>query len=170
MIGADSPPAVDTLDQAAGLRRWARQNQAHLATTVPGVERLTPSMPDRTLILFGSAQMTVQVYQTLERWHQLGHPWIGHPNRWHVLPVPNTRQDLRALAHRQPRWGLWIDSDLDAFRRTFQTLRQLSEQGGPGQVLALHRGFSRQGLLGNLQHAAQRYLGIRLLLIDEVSH
>ncbi|WP_064106794.1 hypothetical protein [Pseudomonas fluorescens] len=170
MTGPQFLSAVDTLDQAAGLRRWARQNQAAPTATVREVERLSPTPPDRTLMLFGSAQMAGQVYQTLERWHHQGHPWVGHPNRWHVLPVCNSRQDLQALAQRQPCWGLWVDSDLDAFRRTFQTLRQLGEQGGPNQVLALHPGFSRQGLLGNLQDAARRYLGIRLLLVDEAGH
>lgn len=65
------------------------------------------------------------------------------------------------------RWGVWVDSDLGAFRRTFDTLSQLREQNGPRQVLALHSGFSQHGLLNNLREAAQRYLGTRLLLIDE---
>lgn len=159
-----SRSAVDTLDQAAGLRRWAEQNKAQHSAAVQEVE---PSAPDRTLILFGSAQKAGQAHQTLERWHQQGHQWIGHPNRWRVLPVENSRLDLHALTLQQPRWGVWIDSDLEAFRRAFRNLRQLSEQGGPDHVLALHPGFSRQGLLGNLRDAAQHYLGIRLLLINE---
>lgn len=166
MSGTDPRSAADTMDQAAGLRRWAEQNKAHHNAAVHEAD--SPA-PDRTLIVFGTAQVTGQVHQTLERWHHQGHQWIGHPSRWRVLLVESGRRDLQALAHQQPRWGLWIDSDLEAFRRAFQSLRQLSEQGGPDHVLALHPGFARHGLLSNLRDAAQRYLGIRLLLINEVS-
>ncbi|ALQ01316.1 hypothetical protein [Pseudomonas brassicacearum] len=166
MSGPDTLSAVDTMDQAAGLRRWAEQNKAPHTAIVHEAE---PAIPDRTLIVFGTARMTSQVHLTLERWHQQGHRWIGHPNHWRVLPVENSRRDLRVLTLQQPRWGLWIDSDLDAFGQAFQRLRQLSEQGGPDHVLALHPGFPRQGLLCNLQEAAQRYLGIRLLLIHELN-
>lgn len=169
MNDPDTRPAADTLDQAAGLRRWAEQNKAHHSAVVHEVAPLPPPAPDRTLILFGPAQAASQAYKTLERWHQQGHQWIGHPARWRVLPVDNNHRDLQALTRQQPRWGLWIDSDLEAFRRAFQTLCQLSEQGGPDHVLALHAGFSRQGLLNNLREAAHRYLGIRLLLIHEIS-
>ncbi|HEY0287219.1 MAG TPA: hypothetical protein VGC62_09455 [Pseudomonas sp.] len=169
MNDPDTRPAVETLDQAAGLRRWAEQNKAHPTATAHEVAPLSPPAPDRTLILFGPTQAAGPAHKTLERWHQQGHQWIGHPARWRMLPVDNNHRDLQTLTRQQPRWGLWIDSDLDAFRRAFQTLRQLSEQGGPDHVLALHAGFPRQGLLNNLREAAHRYLGVRLLLIDEIS-
>lgn len=150
--------AAPALDQAAGLRRWARQQQAHAAP---------PPVAERTLVLFGGAAAPGQVRHTLERWHRQGQRWVGDPARWQVLPVDKHHRDLHPLMHQQPRWGVWIDSDLDAFARTFQTLRLLAELGGPGQVLALHGGFPPQGLLNNLRAAAQQYLGMRLLLIDE---
>ncbi|WET09768.1 hypothetical protein P3S72_25335 [Pseudomonas sp. D3] len=134
-------------DQATGLRHWARQQQAPVV--------------DRTLMLFGSAQATVQAHKTLERWHCQGHRWVGDPARWRVQAVDNYHRDL------PERWSVWVDSDLGAFCRTFSALSLLREQGGPAQVLALHTGFSQQGLLNNLREAAQRYLGMRLLVIDE---
>lgn len=129
-------------DQAAGLRQWAQRNQ-------------------RTLILFGTQQNAAAAHQALERWHHQGHRWIGDPTQWRVRVVDNFQHDMTE------RWGTWIDNDLGAFRRTFNALSRLREQGGPTQVLALHAGFSQVGLLNNLREAAQRYLGIRLLLIDE---
>ena len=134
-------------DQAAGLRHWASQRP------LPVV--------DRTLMLFGAAQAAIQAHNTLERWHRQGHRWVGDPACWRVQAVDNYHRDL------PERWGVWVDSDLGAFRRTFDTLSQLREQNGPRQVLALHSGFSQHGLLNNLREAAQRYLGTRLLLIDE---
>lgn len=134
-------------DQAAGLRHWASQRP------LPVV--------DRTLMLFGAAQAAIQAHNTLERWHRQGHRWVGDPARWRVQAVDNYHRDL------PERWGVWVDSDLGAFRRTFDTLSQLREQNGPRQVLALHSGFSQHDLLNNLREAAQRYLGTRLLLIDE---
>ncbi len=112
-------------------------------------------------MLFGSAKEAALAEQTLARWHRQGQRWVGDPARWQVRAVDNYRSDL------PERWGVWIDSDLDAFRRTFTTLRRLREQGGPVQVLALHAGFAQQGLLNNLREAVQRYLGVRLLLITE---
>jgi hypothetical protein len=134
-------------DQASGLRHWARQQQAPVV--------------DRTLMLFGAAQATVQAHKTLERWHCQGLRWVGDPARWRVQAVDNYHRDL------PERWSVWVDSDLGAFRRTFSALSLLREQGGPAQVLALHTGFSQQGLLNNLREATQRYLGMRLLVIDE---
>lgn len=132
-------------DQAAGLRQWARQREA-----------------DRTLILFGAAKEAVQAHQALERWHRQGQRWIGDPARWHVQTVDKTHRNLA-----QSRWGVWVGSDLGAFRRTFNTLSALRDSGGPTQVLALHAGLPQEGLLNNLRDAAQRYLGMRLLLINE---
>ncbi|MBX8520674.1 hypothetical protein K5D37_13375 [Pseudomonas cichorii] len=141
------------LDQAAGLRRWARH---HTPAPEP--------VPDRTLMLFGPAHLTGSAHKTLERWHQQGHRWIGHPDRWHVQAVDK----LNSQNLRHPRWGLWIKNHPDTFRQSFGLLRQLQEQNGPACVLALHEGFaSRDGLLNNLIDAAQHYLGIRLLVVDE---
>lgn len=123
-------------------------------------------MVDRTLMLFGGAQACAQAHHTLARWHRQGHRWVGDPGRWHIEAVDNYH---RAPHDLPERWAVWIDPDLDAFSRTFNTLSRLREHGGPAHVLAMHTGFSRQGLLNNLREAAQRYLGMRLLLIDEIT-
>lgn len=130
-------------DQAAGLRQWAQRNQ-------------------RTLLLFGAAPEAALAQQTLERWHRQGQRWVGDPARWRVQAVDKFQHDLA-----QSRCGVWIDNDLDAFRRTFKRLSALRDSGGPTQVLALHTGLPQAGLLSNLREAAQRYLGIQLLLITE---
>lgn len=130
-------------DQAAGLRQWALLNH-------------------RTLMLLGSAQEAVLAHQALERWHRQGQRWVGDPARWCVQAVDNYQPDPA-----QSRWGIWLGSDLDGFRRAFKTLSVLRDRGGPTQVLALHAGLPREGLLNNLHEAAQRYLAMRLLLINE---
>jgi hypothetical protein len=163
MSVANNRPAADMLDQAAGLRRWAEQNR--LDQAVPPAK--TDIGPDRTLMLFSARYMPGQAYATLQRWHQQGHKWIGHPDRWNVRPVDNTVEDLQVLARQQPRWGIWIDSEPDALRRALQSLRDLHERGGPLNLLVLHSGRCRQDRLINLRDVAQRHLGIRLLLIDE---
>lgn len=128
-------------DQAAGLRQWAQTNR-------------------RTLMLLGSEQEAVLAHKALERWHRQGQRWVGDPTRWRVQAV-----DKHQLEHAQSRWGIWVDSDLDAFRRAFNHLSSL--RAGPTQVLALHAGLPQAGLLNNLREAAQRYLAMRLLLIGE---
>lgn len=112
-------------------------------------------------MLFGPAHAAALAHKTLERWHHQGQRWVGDPAHWRVQPVDNYQHDLCE------RWAVWVDSDLDAFRRTFNTLSRLREQGGPVKVLAMHAGFAQQGLLNNLREAALRYLGVRLLLIAE---
>ena len=130
-------------DQAAGLRQWAQTNR-------------------RTLMLLGSEQEAVLAHKALERWHRQGQRWVGDPTRWRVQAVDKYQRD-----HAQSRWGIWVGSDLDAFRRAFNILSVLRDSGGPTQVLALHTGLPREGLLNNLHEAAQRYLAMRLLLINE---
>jgi hypothetical protein len=158
-----SEPAADTQDQASGLRLWAEQNRADQAAAKA---RLTHES-ERTLMLFGLQQGQQHAHQTLMRWHQQGHRWVGQPERWRVVTVDDNSQDLPALARQQPRWGLWIDSAPDGVRQALQDLRQLHERGGPLNLLVLHTGHCRPDLLIHLRDVAWRYLGIRLLLIDE---
>jgi len=134
-------------DQAAGLRHWASQRP------LPVV--------DRTLMLFGAAQAAVQAHNTLERWHRQGHRWVATPR------AGAFRLWITITATCPNAGACGSTATVGAFRRTFDTLSQLREQNGPRQVLALHSGFSQHGLLNNLREAAQRYLGTRLLLIDE---
>lgn len=163
MIQRDMPATAPAMDQAAGLRRWAEQHRAQHASATQH------PTADRTLVLFGPAHQASQVHLTLERWHRQGHAWVGHPARWCVAPVDNPCTDLHTLSRQQPRWGLWIDNDVDALHRAFVSLRQLRDHGGPSRIMALHQGFSPPGLLSHLREAAQSHLGIHLLLIEEVS-
>lgn len=145
----------DLLDQAAGLRRWASQQQMQTAEAAPA---------SRTLLLYGPRHQVPWARQTLERWHAQGRQWVGDPARWHVLAHDSTVP--AALA--EGRWSVWIDRDAQAFRKAFRALQALRQQGGPASVLALHAGLaSPGGLLDNLREAAAGYLGIRLLIIDE---
>lgn len=132
-------------DQAAGLRQWASQ-------------RVT----QHTLLLLGSEREAVLAQGALERWHRKGQRWVGDPTHWRVQPVDKYQHDVA-----QSRWGIWVDADLGAFRRAFSNLSALRDSGGPAQVLALHAGLPQAGLLNNLREAAQRYLAMRLLLINE---
>lgn len=169
-------------DQAAGLRRWAEQQGLKLpdepspaqthpaaapqpASEVPVRERQTlmvVGLPD------GSAQQSARAWQTLQRWHANGHRWIGDPHSWRIVALDTASPHLTILASQQARWALWVDSDLDSFRRAYLTLRRLAEAGGPGRLLVLHPGItSHRGLLDNLRDAAASYLGIELLLLNE---
>jgi hypothetical protein len=160
---SDALLVVDTQDQASGLRLWAEQNRADHASA-----KVRPAHePERTLMLFGSRQQPGQGQNTLVRWHQQGHRWIGNPERWRIVAVNICEDDLPALARKQPRWGLWIDDGPDATRHALQDLRQLHERGGPLNLLVLHTGQCRRDHLDHLRDVAWRYLGIRLLLIDE---
>ncbi|HEX8542328.1 MAG TPA: hypothetical protein VF671_11535 [Pseudomonas sp.] len=165
MSVANSWPPADTLDQAAGLRRWAEQNRADQAVAFAPARPTTA--PERILMLFGTCYVAGQAYATLKRWHHLGHKWIGHPDRWRVVPVGISVKDFQPLVRQQPRWGIWINSEPDALRRSLQSLRQLRERGGPHNLLVLYADPPRPDLLHSFREAAQRHLGIRLLLIDE---
>ena len=74
---------------------------------------------------------------------------------------------LPLLASQQRRWALWVDSDADAFRRAYRTLKILRRHPGPSRLLALHApGLPRAGLLSNLQHGARRFLDIELVVLS----
>lgn len=108
------------------------------------------------------------VRRALQRWHANGHAWVGDPQRWRVVVMDSDSPHLQTLAGQQARWALWVDRDLNSFRRAYLALRQLREHGGPQRLLVVHDGIpSHAGLLGNLRQAAANFLGIELLLLDE---
>ena len=75
--------------------------------------------------------------------------------------------NLPLLASQQRRWALWVDSDADAFRRAYRTLKILRRHPGPSRLLALHApGLPRAGLLSNLQHGARHFLDIELVVLS----
>lgn len=161
------------IDQAAGLRRWAEQ-QGLAAAPAPAAEP-PPAAPAerRTLMVVGLSsgperQQLEWVRQALARWYANGHAWLGAPDHWRLVALQADSPHLHTLACQQPRWGLWVDGDLDSFRRAYLCLRRLRESGGPRRLLVLHPGFpSHAGLLDNLRQAAARFLDIELLLLAE---
>lgn len=123
-----------------------------------------------TLMVLGlpgtAARHTAKVAELLESWAQEGRDWVGDPRRWHIVALPVTSDHLPLLAAQQPRWALWIDDDLEAFRRGYRLLQRIAEQGGPARLIAVHPpGVGRRGLLNNLQYVAQAYFGIELLVL-----
>lgn len=162
------------IDQAAGLRRWAeRQGLAPTADTTPTPVAPVAPVERRTLMMVGLAPgperpQLERMQRTLERWHANGHIWLGPPGNWRLVAMQADSPHLHTLASQQPRWGLWVNGDLDGFRRAYLTLRRLRENGGPRRLLVLHPGFtSHAGLLGNLRQAAASFLDIELLLLPE---
>lgn len=125
-----------------------------------------------TLMILGlpdsSAEQTHRAWQALERWHLNGHRWVGNPYEWRVIAIEADSPHLSILAGQQSRWALWVDTDLDSFRRAYLVLRELAASGGPNRLLVLHPGIpTHRGLLSNLQQAAAGFLGIELLLFPE---
>lgn len=183
-------------DQAAGLRKWAdlqrQQQQAEgpvevasaeyepeqsvsplltptpEAPSEPAVE--TPSKPKIPLVVVGLPGSGVsnvnKVKRRLEQWSALGRRWAGDPGDWEIRIVMADAANLALLRDECSRWALWINSDADAFAAMYRTLCQISENGGPSRLLALHEPhLPRQGLLANLREAAECYLKMELLVL-----
>lgn len=149
-------------DQAEGLRRWA-ERQALLRRQLP---------PRRVLMLVGeparAPELSLLALGALQRWQASGHQWVGDPRRWQVVPLAADAAHLQALVNHQKRWGLWVDNDLQGARRAYLQLRQLRAAGGPRQLLVLHPGCPADApVLNNLRAAAARFLGVRLVLVEE---
>ncbi|HEX5678529.1 MAG TPA: hypothetical protein VFX91_11200 [Alcanivorax sp.] len=142
-------------DQAAGLRQPARR---------------APPAQGPTLMVVGlpaGASGTQPVTERLTDWARHGRRWVGDPNAWRIVTLDPASPHLPLLASQQRRWALWVDSDTDAFRRAYHTLKILRRQAGPGRLLALHApGLPRAGLLNNLQHGARRFLDIELVVLS----
>ena len=137
---------------------------AQAPTTAP------PSVPQKPLIVIGMPnggdQQVARVKGRLAQWAVLGRRWAGDPDDWDIHIVNAGAANLGQLKERFPRWALWINSDADAFAQMYRSLRQVQENGGPRQLLALHEpDLPRRGLLDNLREAASYYLDIELLLL-----
>jgi len=187
---------VSGQDQAAGLRKWAdlqrQQQQAEVPLDVAAAEHVPeqhassllapapeapsepvaeasprPKIPLVVVGLPGSGVSNVnKVKARLEQWSTLGRRWAGEPGDWEVRIVMANATNLSQLRNEYSRWALWINSDADAFAAMYRTLCQLSENGGPNRLLALHEPhLPRQGLLDNLRGAAEYYLKMELLVL-----
>ena len=96
-----------------------------------------------------------------------GRRWVGDPAAWRIVALDPASPHLPLLASQQRRWALWVDSDADAFRRAYRTLKILRRHPGPSRLLALHApGLPRAGLLSNLQHGARHFLDIELVVLS----
>jgi hypothetical protein len=147
------------------------------ASTQPAPAKATPVPPrsagsarERTLMVLGlpgtAERHTARVTELLESWAQEGRRWVGNPGAWRIVALPITSPHLSLLAAQQSQWALWIDDDLEAFRRGYRMLKQIAEQGGPRRLIAVHpSGVGRQGLLSNLQYVAEAYFDIELLVL-----
>ena len=167
-------------DQAAGLREWADEHLAVPSAAQPArvdsaAAADTPAAggrvvtAKRTLMVLGLPDGdSLRVYRLLQAWREAGQGWVGEPDAWRVVPLTVDSPHLSTLATQQTRWALWVDSDHEAFRRSYRLLRQLAERGGPNYLLLLHPrlGVSR-GLVNNLRQAAAEFLGIRLLIVRQ---
>lgn len=132
--------------------------------------RSTGNARERTLMVLGlpgtAERHTARVTELLESWAQEGRRWVGDPGTWRIVALPIASPHLSLLAAQQSQWALWIDDDLEAFRRGYRMLKQIAEQGGPRRLIAVHPpGVGRQGLLSNLQYVAQEYFDIELLVL-----
>lgn len=155
-------PTSGSDDQAAGLRSWAAQRD--IAATPRRRTLMVVGLPDT------SRQQRQRVEQVLHDWHAGGQRWIDDPGAWRVVALEATSPHLRVLAGQQPRWALWVDSDLEGFRRAYLALKSLRSRQGPRRLLAIHPRFaSRSGLLNNLQQAAVDFLDTELLVLDGIT-
>ncbi|MGR2737420.1 hypothetical protein ACUY1T_03090 [Billgrantia sp. Q4P2] len=151
------------------------QAAARAAKPAPLSAAVTPSRPtgtakDVTLMVLGlpgtAERHTAKVTELLESWASEGRRWVGDPRDWRIVALPVGSPHLPVLAAQQAHWALWVDDDLEAFRRGYRLLKQIAEQGGPQRMIAVHPpGMGRQGLLSNLQYVAEAYFGIELLVL-----
>lgn len=172
-----------SMDQAAGLRQWATSARGdatgcprHVAETLMELAAAPDQRPAPppavaasgvTLMVLGlpTGQLERAV-ATFRYWAELGRRWVGDPSRWRMVAVDVASPHLPLLVTQQPRWALWVDSDVEAFRRAWRLLVKLAERPGPRQLLAVHPpGMTRHGLLDNLRQAAWAYLGIDLVVL-----
>ncbi|WP_234283466.1 MULTISPECIES: hypothetical protein [unclassified Halomonas] len=157
--GATPPPAM---------ARAAAKPAPGRAATAPS--RPAASAQGVTLMVLGlpgtAERHTARVTELLESWAREGRRWVGDPRAWRIVALPISSPHLPVLATQQSHWALWVDDDLEAFRRGYRLLKQIAEQGGPRRLLAVHPpGVGRQGLLANLQYVAEAYFDIELLVL-----
>nr|WP_228576522.1 hypothetical protein [Halomonas sp.] len=148
-------------------KRSAAQPVATSGVIKPPKPRSDQDLTLMVLGLAGTAERhTARVTELFESWAREGRRWVGNPRAWRIVALPINSSHLPLLAAQQSHWALWIDDDLEAFRRGYRMLQQIAEQGGPQRLIAVHPpGVGREGLLSNLQYVAETYFGIELLVL-----
>ncbi|WP_234269698.1 hypothetical protein [Billgrantia ethanolica] len=159
-----------TGNKAENVRPKQASGQAAGAKAAGELPRSPLSRGGRTLMVLGlpgtAERHTARVSELLESWAHEGRHWVGDPRAWRIVALSISSPHLSLLAAQQSQWALWIDDDLEAFRRGYRMLKQISEQGGPRRLIAVHPpGVGRQGLLSNLQYVAEAYFDIELLVL-----
>jgi len=161
-------------DQAASLRQWAAKRSegdaANQAIAQPASTETNQANVEQVVVL-GLPALTqenaLDAVNVFHRWAAHGKKWVGDAERWRVIPVASDYPDLAKLVDTYPRWALWVDNDLDSFKRAYDALKTIQAIGGPKRIIALHPPMaSRRGLLGNIQHVAQAYFGIDVLVFS----
>lgn len=161
----------DPVEDEPGAEPMAMANSSTALPAAASTQTTAPPlMPQKPLIVIGMPssgdQQVAKVKGRLAQWSVLGRRWAGDPDDWDIHIVKADAANLGQLKERFPRWALWINSDADAFAQMYRSLRQMQENGGPRQLLALHEpDLPRRGLLDNLREAASYYLDIELLLL-----
>ncbi|GAB2798148.1 hypothetical protein GCM10027040_25970 [Halomonas shantousis] len=174
-----------SLDQAAGLRRWAEAQsgdsplgaESSVSRTsapespAPGSSTPVPQVR-RMLMTVGlptsPPAASRRVMEALERWQRQGHRWVGKAHAWRVVALDVRSPHLPALVQQQTHWALWVEHDPEGFRRAYLAIKRLRLAGGPRRLLVVHAGLSPSaGLLVNLQQSAARFLDTELLILRE---
>lgn len=156
-------------DQAASLRAWAASQERDKA---PEAAPTAPSCKQQ-LVVIGLPSPTSDECQrlcapVLQRWQANGRRWVGDAAEWGFIAASLEGHDWSELASEHARWALWIDNDMQSFRRAYSHLKHLAKTQKVQQIIALHPPMqSRRGLLSNLQSAAKQFLGIQLLVFAE---
>ena len=159
-------------DQAASLRAWAAKQERpnEIQDTVPATNadaaKRTVMVLDNTPA--GSVKATENYTKVFARWADQGRKWVGSPAQWQFVQVGPNHPELTDIAQQCRYWAIWIDNDLDGFKRAYTCLKALAATGQVKQVLALHEPIrSRRGLLSNLQQVAQNYFDLQLLVFSD---
>lgn len=155
-------------DQAASLRAWALEKARE------SQEPQTPPSPapgqQQRLVIAGLPGLGLKqsdlVFERLQRWADRGFRWVGDPRQWELIALGEDAVSSAGLARECKRWALWVDTDIRAFDKAYQSLKLMQSLGPPARVLALHEpGLPRKGLLDNLVSTAVIYCGIDLVVL-----
>lgn len=169
---AESPPlppmAERTSDSPAGepAPGFPPAPVAASDSPAPAVAAALETAPCTLMVVGLGDDRSGRAAEVLEAWARAGSRWVGDPARWRVVVVDAASPHLAPLCAQQSRWALWVDADVDAFRRAYRVLLQLTAAGGPRRLLALHPpGWPRRGLLANLEQVAASFLGVELVVL-----
>ena len=153
------------MDQAETLRKWALEQVQKTQNLLANSSRVKKPL---VVIGFPGAEEEAEdwVFDRMNSWADMGHNWVGYLDDWDIHSLSPGDSGFRSYAATGKRWAIWIDSDADAFQKTYQLLKSVRENGGPKRILALHEpGLDSKGLLGNLRQVAADFFDIDLIFL-----